>query len=216
MPEPSAEIVPVSSRFRGFVPVIVDVETGGLDPNNNALLEAATVQLAVDAQGCLYPEKEQVLAIEPHPGVTVDPASIKIHGIDPDDPERVAIDEHQALRELFLPVRQQVKREQARRAILVGHNAAFDLAVLNAACARSGYKRNPFHPFSTLDTVSLCALGMGETVLAKSARVAGLPWDNKQAHGALYDARKTAELFCLIFNRLSGEAGKPPLRAESV
>ncbi|HAV68246.1 MAG TPA: ribonuclease T, partial [Alcanivorax sp.] len=37
-------------RFRGFLPVVVDVETGGFDARNDALLEIAAVLLDMDAR----------------------------------------------------------------------------------------------------------------------------------------------------------------------
>jgi ribonuclease T len=202
----------IARRFRGFVPVVVDVETGGLDPQGHALLELAAVLLDVDERGELHPVEEIAVAVQPSERTVVDPASIRIHGIDPADPEREALEERAALEAFFRPIRRQVKSLGARRAILVGHNAPFDLAVIKAACERSGYKRNPFHPFSTLDTVTAAAVAIGETVLAKAVTAAGFDWDNARAHGALYDARKTAELFCHITNRLSCEDGQPALR----
>jgi ribonuclease T len=202
----------IARRFRGFVPVVVDVETGGLDPQGHALLELAAVLLDVDAHGTLFPAERVSVAVHPAAETRVDPASIKIHGIDPQDPDREAVEERLALETFFRPIRRQVKALGARRAILVGHNAPFDLAVLKAACERAGYKRNPFHPFSTLDTVTAAALAVGETVLARACHVAGLDWDSSRAHGALYDAEKTAELFCHITNRLSTEDGRAALR----
>lgn len=204
----------IARRFRGFVPVVVDVETGGLDPQEHALLELGAVLLDVDEQGRLYPREEHVISVHPSELTTVDPVSIKIHGIDPADPEREALQERAALEAFFGPIRRQVRALNARRAILVGHNAPFDLAVLQAACDRTGYKRNPFHPFSTLDTVTASAVALGETVLARACTAAGFDWDSSRAHGALYDAQKTAELFCHITNRLSIDGGRAALRVQ--
>ncbi|MBV8063625.1 MAG: ribonuclease T, partial [Nevskia sp.] len=88
------------------------------------------------------------------------------------------------------------------RAILVGHNAHFDLAFLNAAVARADVKRNPFHPFSAFDTVTLSGAVLGQTVLARALEAAGLPYDSREAHSAIYDAERTADLFCLLLNRM--------------
>lgn len=202
----------VARRFRGFMPVVVDVETGGLEPKTDALLELAAVLLDVDEQGLLVPSERINVHVEPFEGGRLDPVSMKINGIDVEHPLRGAVAEDEALKTFLTPIRKQVKAIGARRAILVGHNAAFDLAVINAAVERTGFKRNPFHPFSTLDTVSLSALAVGETVLARALDAMGLSWDSKQAHGALYDAEQTAELFCRIVNTLSREDGRAPLR----
>jgi ribonuclease T len=188
-------------RFRGFLPVVVDVETGGFDPRQDALLEIAAVILRLDARGQVAPAQTLSCHLEPFPGARLDPKALAFNGIDPYHPFRDAIPEREALERLFQPVRKALKASGCHRAILVGHNAAFDLGFLNAAVARCGHKRNPFHPFSTLDTVTLAALAYGHTVLAKAIQLAGLPWDNQEAHSALYDAERTAELFCTVINR---------------
>jgi len=188
-------------RFRGFMPVVVDVETGGFDPSKDALLEIAAVILRMDASGRLEPAETLSCHVQPFEGANIDPKALEFNGIDPDHPFRDALNERDALQKIFGPVRQAVKASACNRAVLVGHNAAFDLNFLNAAVARNRIKRNPFHPFSTFDTVSLAGLAFGHTVLAKSAQLAGMEWDNRQAHSAVYDAEKTAELFCLVVNR---------------
>jgi ribonuclease T len=86
------------------------------------------------------------------------------------------------------------------RAILVGHNPAFDLAFLKAAVERASVKRNPFHAFSTFDTASLAGVAYGQTVLARAVMAAGITWDQEAAHSAIYDAERTADLFCAIVN----------------
>ncbi|OYV27266.1 MAG: ribonuclease T [Halothiobacillus sp. 20-54-6] len=205
----------VARRFRGFMPVVVDVETGGLNPQTDALLELAAVLLDVDASGKIVPVDRVHIHVQPFEGANLNPASMKINGIDIDHPFRGALDEAEALHQFFQPIRQRVKLNGARRAILVGHNAAFDLAVINAACARVSNKKNPFHPFSTFDTVTLSALAVGETVLAKALEAIGLHWDSTQAHGALYDAEQTAELFCRIMNNFSTTHGRAPMRVNT-
>lgn len=191
----------MADRFRGFLPVVVDVETGGFSAEHDALLEIAAVPLNMDADGLLRMDPAVSTHVEPFPGANLDPRSLEITGIDPDNPLRGALTEHKALDHIFQSVREAVRRSGCQRAILVGHNAAFDLGFLNQAVLRCGHKRNPFHPFSCFDTVSLGGLAYGQTVLSKAVLAAGIPFDSREAHSAVYDAERTAELFCMVVNR---------------
>ena len=190
----------ISQRFRGYLPVVVDVETGGFDARQDALLEIAATIIRMDDTGHLEPAATHAYHVQPFEGANIDPKALAFNGIDPSHPFRMALPEAEALRSLFSPIRQAVKASGCKRAILVGHNAFFDLGFLNAAVERCTIKRNPFHPFSTFDTVSLAGLAYGETVLAKAAQSAGLGWDSREAHSAIYDTEQTARLFCSIVN----------------
>jgi ribonuclease T len=190
----------IAERFRGFLPVVVDVETGGFNARSDALLEIAAVLLELRA-GELKPAESFRYLIKPFPGLNIEPASLRVTGIDPWHPLRAAQEEGEALRELFRHVRRAVREATCKRAILVGHNASFDLGFLNAAVERNEIKRNPFHPFSSFDTATVGGLAFGQTVLRHAVEASGLPWDSEQAHSALYDARMTAELFCEGVNR---------------
>jgi len=191
----------IAARFRGFLPVVVDVETAGFDAKSDALLEIAAVLVSMDADGLLYSTETHSCHVAPFPGANLDPKALEFNGIDPDHPFRMALAEKAALKQIFAPIHKAMKASGCNRAILVGHNAFFDLGFINAAVERTGIKRNPFHPFSTFDTVSLAGLAFGQTVLARSVDAAGIAWDSNQAHSAIYDAEKTAELFCNIVNR---------------
>lgn len=191
----------MAERFRGFLPVVVDVETGGFDAEHDALLEIAAVPLAMDEGGYLQLQPTVSTHVEPFPGANLDPRSLEITGIDPTNPLRGALAERQALDHIFRVVREAVHAAGCQRAILVGHNAAFDLGFLNQAVRRCGHKRNPFHPFSCFDTVSLGGLAYGQTVLSKAVLAAGHAFDSREAHSAVYDAERTAELFCSVVNR---------------
>ncbi len=197
----------MSLRFRGFLPVVIDVETGGLNPKRDALLEIAAVFLDIDKNGIMKTTHHVAANIEPAPNLGINPESMKINGIKLDNPFRMAISESEAMKKVFNAVREEVRIQGCTRAILIGHNAHFDLAFLNAAIERCGIKRSPFHPFSVLDTVSLSALAYGQTVLAKSAIAAGMKWDAEGAHSALYDTQQTAELFCKIMNMWQTNVG---------
>ena len=192
----------MADRFRGFLPVIVDVETGGFDSERDALLEIAAVTIGMDQEGNLYPHPAVSTHVEPFPGANIDPRALEITGIDPENPLRGALDERNALDHIFHAVRQAVRQNECQRAILVGHNAAFDLGFLNAAVRRVGHKRNPFHPFSCFDTATLSGLAYGQTVLSKAVLAAGYQFDSREAHSAVYDTERTALLFCCIVNRL--------------
>lgn len=192
----------IGHRFRGFLPVVVDVETGGFNAQRDALLEVAAVILGINQAGDLEPRQTVFAQVEPFPGANIEKAALEVNGIRIDNPLRLAKPESDALGHLFKPIRQAVSEQGCTRAILVGHNAHFDLGFLNAAIARTGIKRSPFHPFSAFDTVTLAGAMLGQTVLAKALVAAGLPYDNREAHSAIYDAERTAELFCLLINQI--------------
>lgn len=196
MPDP----INMAQRFRGFLPVVVDVETGGFNEATDALLQIAAVLIDIDEHGQFYCSETVACHVTPFSGANLDPKSMAVNGIDVDHPFRLALDEKLALSKIFKTVRNAIKQHQCNKAILVGHNAPFDLKFINAAAVRTGIKRNPFHPFSTLDTVSLAALAYGQTVLARAVKSSGLAWDANEAHSAIYDAEMTAALFCRIVN----------------
>ena len=199
----------MAQRFRGFLPVVVDVETGGFNASTDALLEVAMVTIRMDEDGWLYPHETMEANIIPFEGANLEQEALDFTGINPDDPARNAISETEALTKMLQNVRKEVKSAGCNRAVLVGHNAHFDHGFLKAAIERTELKRDPFHPFSSFDTASLSALALGQSVLAKSCITAGIDFDNKEAHSAAYDTWKTAELFCFIVNRWKELGGWP-------
>lgn len=205
----------LKERFRGFLPVVIDVETAGFNAQTDALLELAICPIEMDEQGLCYPGEVNGFHIEPFAGANLDPKSLEFTGIDPYHPLRLAQAEDQALGQAFKPVRSALKRYECTRAVLVGHNAHFDLAFMNAAVERCGIKRNPFHPFSCFDTATLSGLAFGQTVLARACKSAGIDFDGNEAHSARYDTARTADLFCAIVNRWNALGGWPPPVPES-
>ncbi|MFC3194157.1 ribonuclease T [Marinicella sediminis] len=190
----------IKDRFRGFLPVVVDVETGGFNNQTDALLEIAAVIIEMNDEGLLIPGETVNAYVTPFEGSNIDPKALEVTGIDLNHPLRVSQEENAALGKIFTPIRKAIKDSSCTRAILVGHNAHFDLGFVHAAADRAGIKRNPFHPFSCFDTATLSALAFGQTVLARAINAAGIKWESEQAHSALYDTEKTAELFCHIYN----------------
>lgn len=188
-------------RFGGNLPVVVDVETGGVNPKTDALLEIAAVTLDLDEEGLLTPKETHAFNIIPFEGANLDPEALKLTQIDPYHPFRFAIAETEALEKLFRLIDIEIRQFQCQRALLVGHNATFDLSFIQAAVKRNRLKENPFHKFTCLDTATLGGLAYGETVLARAMRRAKIPFNKSEAHSAIYDAEKTAELFCKIVNQ---------------
>jgi ribonuclease T len=213
---PAAGAALMARRFRSFLPVVVDIESGGFNSDTDALLEIAAVLIDMDRDGVLSRGATHSFHVRPFEGARLDPASLTVTGIDPFHPLRPALPERDALQRVFREVRHAVRAYGCRRAILVGHNAAFDIDFLNAAVKRADVKRNPFHPFSCFDTATLAGVALGQTVLAKAVTVAGLAWDASSAHSAVYDAERTAELFCLICNRFRESFLEAETRARSL
>jgi len=191
----------MAERFRSYLPIVVDVETGGFNSQTDALLEISAAILEMDENGNIKPSEILFHHVIPFEGANIEKSALEFTGIDPYHPFRAAISEKEAITDIFTKIRQAIKNQHCSRALLVGHNATFDHGFVNAASDRCGLKRNPFHPFTTLDTASLAALAFGQTVLAKACVAADIEFDQNEAHSALYDVEKTAELFCLIVNR---------------
>ncbi|MCE2461822.1 MAG: ribonuclease T [Pseudomonadales bacterium] len=198
----------MKTRFRGYLPVVVDLETGGFDDTVHSLLEIAAVTLNFEHQRLVASGRHR-WAVTPHPDTAVEEASLRVTGIDLNDPARGAVPEHEAVRGLFRVVRAEVKRHGCQRAIVTAHNAHFDHGFIHAAATRSGIKRSPFHPFSVVDTVGLAAVHYGHTVLSEACGRAGIDYDADRAHSAAYDAEITAALFCAVVNATVQRKGAP-------
>lgn len=205
------QIKKIKNRFDGFLPVVIDVETTGVDLNKHGILEIAAVLVNYDENNKLVLGAKELWHIEPFANAVIDPKAMAVNQIDHTHPFRFAKEESVALTELFNFIAEAVKATQCRRAILVGHNAHFDLNFILTAAKRCDIPKVPLHAFTCLDTATLGGLAYGKTVLAKAIRQAGIEFDKKAAHSALYDAEKTAELFCQIVN----EADAKKKRAEA-
>jgi ribonuclease T len=206
---PPSEKTAFAQRFRGYFPVVVDVETAGFNANTDALLEIAATTLALDEEGNFSLDETIHFNVNPFEGANLEKAALEFTGIDPTNPLRGAVDEDAALKDIFKLIRKKMKAAGCQRAIMVAHNASFDLGFVNAATERCLIKRSPFHPFVSFDTTTLSGLALGQTVLAKACISAGLEFNNSEAHSALYDTEKTAELFCFIVNKWKNLGGWP-------
>ncbi|MEE2001639.1 ribonuclease T [Alkalimonas sp. MEB108] len=199
----------LAQRFRGYYPVVIDIETAGFNATTDALLEIAATLLTMNEDGLLQPMQTLHFHVEPFAGANLEPSALAFNGIDPYQPLRGAVPEREAITEICKAVRKAQKAAGCQRSVIVAHNAAFDQGFFNAACQRIHLKRNPFHPFVSFDTTSLSALALGQTVLSKACKQAGIDFDNKEAHSALYDTERTAELFCHIVNQWQQLGGWP-------
>ncbi|MBM4211118.1 MAG: ribonuclease T [Gammaproteobacteria bacterium] len=188
----------IKKIFNGFLPVVLDCEMSGVNPAQNALLEIAAFHLDLDQnQLVVGPAFHQhVIGFE---GAMYNEKAMKVNGIIPDHPLRFAIEERVMMEKFQDFLHQRIREVGAKRAILVGHNIHFDLNFLLACQERTGIEL-PIHHFCVIDTATLGVLMFHETVLSKILKKAKIDFDQAQAHGALYDAQKTAEVACYIFN----------------
>lgn len=202
--------VSMAKRFRGFLPVVVDLETSGFDSGRHGVLEIAALTLRFD-DGTLVIDARHRWPVRPFAEAEINPDSLRLTGIDLNDPQRGAISEAEAIKRFFKVVRSQIKAHGCHRGVLVAHNAVFDAAFLRSAAKRANAKRDPFHPFTTIDTAALAAVAYGHTVLREACARAGIGYSKEQAHSALYDAERCALLFCQIVNeRGAAMAEKAP------
>lgn len=199
----------LNERFRGYFPVIIDVETAGFNADKDALLEIAAITLRINQDNQFEVDQCFHEHVEPFENANIEKSAIDFNGIDPFCALRGAKPESDVMKELCKFIRKQQKASDCQRSVVVAHNASFDQSFLNAAIQRCGIKRSPFHPFVSFDTTSIAALTLGQTVLVKACQAANIDFQQSQAHSALYDTQKTAELFCYMVNRYQSLGGWP-------
>ncbi|PHQ80834.1 MAG: ribonuclease T [Coxiella sp. (in: Bacteria)] len=195
----------IRTRFDGYLPVVVDVETTGVDFTKHGLLEIAAVLVDYNNEGKLAPTATDFWHIAPFKEALIDPKAMAVNKIDHTHPFRFAKPEAEALTEFFAYVDKAVKATRCRRAVLVGHNAHFDLNFIMAGAKRCNLSNIPLHAFTCIDTATLGGVFYGKTVLAKALKKARIEFDKNEAHSAVYDAEKTAELFCQVINNLHSQ-----------
>ena len=199
----------IKERFRKYLPVVVDLETGGFNPKTNAILEIAATLISKNENTQLLEVGETYrYHIDPFEGLVVEQESLDFTKINLNHPLRNAITEKDALDKLFKIINTERTANGCSRAILIGHNAHFDHSFLTEAISRNNLKKSPFHPFSVLDTVTLGALHTKQTVLARICDVLKIDYDSKQAHSAAYDSDITAKVFCKIINEFDSHYSK--------
>ncbi|CAL4319905.1 ribonuclease T [Buchnera aphidicola] len=209
------ELSSLKDRFRNFYPVVIDLETAGLNHNHDALLEIGVITLKMDKYGWLKKEKIIHFHIKPFRGSLIKTDALIFNKIDPFNPFRQAVNEKEAIQFIFNIVSQRIETNKCNKGIIVAHNANFDHSFLMAASKRCGIKNNPFHSFVTFDTATLSGLAVGQTVLARACQAFGLSFDNNKAHSALYDTLQTANLFCKLVNQWKKLGGWPPKNSKS-
>lgn len=99
----NAQLNGLCDRFRGFYPVVIDVETAGFNAKTDALLEIAAITLKMDEHGWLMPDETLHFHVEPFEGANLQPEALAFNGINPHDPQRGAVSEYDALHAIFSP-----------------------------------------------------------------------------------------------------------------
>jgi ribonuclease T len=191
----------LKNRFRKYLPVIVDLETGGFNPEVNPILEIALQFVDLEENGFVLGESVRY-HLAPADGLILNKEALEFTKIELNHPLRNAVTTEEALKSICKIVNKKRSENECSRAILVGHNAHFDLSFLQTNLNRYQIKNSPFHPFSVFDTVSLGAAFTGQTVLARIAKELNINYDNDLAHSASYDAEITAKIFCILMNRI--------------
>ena len=74
----------LKDRIRGYLPVVIDVETAGFNENTDALLEICAIILGLDDSRNFFPKTTLHFHIEPFKGANIEPSALKFNGIDID------------------------------------------------------------------------------------------------------------------------------------
>ncbi|MBP8932780.1 MAG: 3'-5' exonuclease [Paracoccus sp.] len=171
----------------GLTCVVFDTETTGLGPNDR-IVQIAGLRIMA---GRLTGERFETLV---DPGRPIPPGSTRIHGIT-DAMVAGAPDMTEALRAFH---------HFAEDAVLVAHNAPFDMGLLRAAARETGVE----FPNRVLDTVLLSAMLWGQSAphaLDALAERLGVTIPPERRHTAMGDTEATAEIFLRLIPALTAK-----------
>ncbi len=104
----------MSRRFRGFLPVVIDVETGGFNSRTDALLEIAAVFIDIDASGTLSRGCHPQLPCAAVSGCATGPGLAERHRHRSLSSVAAALPEREAIQRIFREVRHQLKAYDCR------------------------------------------------------------------------------------------------------
>jgi DNA polymerase III epsilon subunit-like protein len=170
-----------SERF-----AVIDVETTGLDPREDRVVEIAVVE--VDGAGRSLAEYSSLVRIEGCVGASA------IHGLD-----AVALRAAPRFEELADELEMRL-----RARVAVGHRVAFDLAFLEAELQRAGRPLGNVARVCTIELADALGVAEGSHRLARACAAQGITVAG--AHRALSDARATG-LLLGRYLRLAESAG---------
>lgn len=175
-----------AQHIRALDYVVFDTETTGLVPHKDEIVQIGAVRVV---NGRIVPG--EVMDQLVNPGCPIPPASTKVHKVT-DGMVADAPDPLDATRQFHL---------FARGAVIVAHNAPFDLSFLRRYGGRAGLDWD--HP--VIDTVLLSAVlfGASEThTLDALCERLGITIPEPLRHTALGDAQATAEALCKMLPML--------------
>ena len=182
-----AGLAGAGETLAGLTCVVFDTETTGLGPNDR-IVQIAGLRIMA---GRLTGERFETLV---DPGRPIPPASTKIHGIT-DAMVAGAPDMTSALRAFH---------HFAEDAVLVAHNAPFDMGLLRTAASETGVE----FPNRVLDTVLLSAMVWGQSAphaLDALAERLGVTIPPERRHTAMGDTEATAQIFLQLIPALSAK-----------
>ena len=196
------DTLPMQNRFRGFMPVVIDVECGGFIPYRCTVGNCRSV-VGDSGDGSLAAWGNWRYHVQPFPAPTSNGVT-RCDGLSILFTRYAQRFQRRSAHAIVQEISQAMKDNDCTRAILVGHNACFDLNFLNAAVARTEIKRNPFHPFSSFDTATLAGVAFGQTGYRSRFKRPESLGIRTNAFGA-YDAQQTADCFARSANEGTGD-----------
>ncbi len=178
-----------ATRLKRLAYVVFDTETTGLEPAKDRIVSLAGVRIV---NGRLL--QGEVFSTLVDPGRPIPAASSRVHGIT--DKMVEGAPKIEAVLPNFAAF--------VGDAVLVAHNAAFDMKFLAMQEARAGVRfGNP-----VLDTVLLAAHALGaddDLTLDALARRFAVTLPDKERHTALGDALATAKVLLALLNLLEAQ-----------
>ena len=96
----------MKTKFRKYLPVVVDLETGGFTPSSDAILEIAITLINYDREFSVG--ETHRFHIDPFPGLKIHQDALEFTKINLEHPLRNAVSEQEALQSIFKIINQTI------------------------------------------------------------------------------------------------------------
>ena len=189
--------LPSGWSWAGRTFLALDFETTGLDPARDRVVEIGALRFAAAwGEGGPSFREEGALSALVDPGMPMPPAARGIHGIS--DEDLAGAPPFAAVAPALLAL--------CEGAVIVAHNALFDLSFLRAELARAGLPLPRNAPLDTRNLARESFPGAGSYRLGALSAMLGI--DGGRAHRALDDART-----CMLLLAACARAGSARVSA---